>query len=272
MRDITIHPIPLFMTYSRQSKAKMTYLSNFGEDLTTCCYVWLIRGYPQNILVDGGASPDLAVLRGRSMNDLLGIQSLERGLAKYDLKVEDIDIVVLTHLHWDHVALAQKFVNAQCIVQKRELDFARNPDMVTGHLFEKRYFNNLNFQVVEGDQKILDGLEVLLTPGHSGGGQSVLIKTMNKNAIITGFCCVQDNFIYDKETGELKLMIIPGIHIDVTHPYQSLQKIKHLADIIIPIHEPYFSTVPEINSNFDLKTHLTSQKEYASHVFRGKDT
>ena len=49
-------------------------------------------------------------------------------------------------------------------------------------------------------------------------------------AIITGFCCNDKNF---PSTGPA---IAPGVHIDLTEAYDSIQKIRQVADILIPLH------------------------------------
>ncbi len=42
-------------------------------------------------------------------------------------KPEEIDIVVFTHLHWDHCFYMEKFTNAEFYVNKKEYEFAMNP-------------------------------------------------------------------------------------------------------------------------------------------------
>jgi len=49
--------------------------------------------------------------------------------------------------------------------------------------------------------------------------------------VITGFCCNDKNF---PTTGPA---IAPGVHIDLTEAYDSIQKIKQMADILIPLHD-----------------------------------
>lgn len=50
-------------------------------------------------------------------------------------------------------------------------------------------------------------------------------------AIIAGFCCNDKNF---PSTGPA---IAPGVHIDLTEAYDSIQKIKEMADMLIPLHD-----------------------------------
>ena len=55
----------------------------------------------------------------------------------------------------------------------------------------------------------MDGIEVLLTPGHTPGGQSVAVKTEAGKAVITGLCCNKENFLPGGG------IIVPGVHLDV---------------------------------------------------------
>jgi glyoxylase-like metal-dependent hydrolase (beta-lactamase superfamily II) len=54
-------------------------------------------------------------------------QEMEAQLAKAGVKAAEIDVVVLTHLHWDHVGDVLKFPNAQFICSQEELRFALDP-------------------------------------------------------------------------------------------------------------------------------------------------
>jgi len=97
----------------------------------------------------------------------------------------------------------------------------------------------LHFEVVEGDTKIDDGIELLLSPGHTPGSQSVAVKTAQGTAVITGWCCIQECFALPPEIREkagLSFMV-PGIHTDPIEAYESIVKVKRVADLIIPIHE-----------------------------------
>jgi hypothetical protein len=56
------------------------------------------------------------------------------------------------------------------------------------------FFVNLNLELLEGDGNILDGINVVFTPGHTPGGQSVAVDTPEGLAVITGFCCSLEKF------------------------------------------------------------------------------
>jgi len=211
---------------------------NVGIKSTSVCYVWFIEGSQPRILVDAGATASLFTAAGMVETDLT---SVEAGLGKLGLKPSDIDIVIVTHLHGDHIALAHLYENAKFIVQKKELDYAYNPHPLDANFYHRSFFASLNFEVIEGDKQIVPGVTVLLTPGHSPGGQSVEVSTAAGKAIITGFCCTMSNFV---QTEELKRqgweVAAPGLHQDCREGYDSVLKVKQRADIIVPLHEPAF--------------------------------
>jgi len=116
------------------------------------------------------------------------------------------------------------------IVQKAELEFFRDP-----HPIDHRYYpdvlDDMNVTVVEGDTEIADGIDVMFTPGHTPGGQSVVVRTAKGAAIITGLCCNAENF---PAGGGI---IVPGVHLDVIQAYDSMKRIRDAAEILVPIHD-----------------------------------
>ena len=92
---------------------------------------------------------------------------------------------------------------------------------------DHRYFPDL----LDGDQEVRDGINVLLTPGHTVGGQSIVVNTKKGKAVITGFCCNDQNF---PASGPC---VPPGVHLNLMDAYDSVRKVKDVADIILPLHD-----------------------------------
>lgn len=248
MAKHVIRPIPLVRNVG-VSTYKMTHLVGYGSPQTRGSYVWYIEGPKEHILVDAGSSLAMPS-RGGSGTVMFPeghaeqVQTLAEGLSKLRLKPEDIDILIFTHLHEDHVQLAHSYTRAKMIVQKAELDFARNPHPTQRFTYQPKLVEGLHFEVIDGDTTIVDGVSVMLTPGHSSGGQSVIVETAKGKAVITGCCCIRRNFDPPQELG---LPVIPtGIHIDLIQCYNSLIKIKSTADILIPLHDGEFLEVDRI--------------------------
>jgi glyoxylase-like metal-dependent hydrolase (beta-lactamase superfamily II) len=227
MQEYTIHP--LVVGVNETDQGVMTYLHDYGKRILLPIYVFYIQGGDKNILVDTGLE-QFVVSEDVKNRCLFDIVEFEEGLSKFNLTPEDIDIIIHTHLHNDHCENDYKCTNAKVYVQRRELEFFKHP-----HPIDHRYYPDILDDVeiveVDGDAVIQDGIEVIFTPGHSVGGQSVAINTSKGKAIITGFCCNEKNF---PEKGPV---VASGVHINVIDAYESAKKIKAMADIILPLHD-----------------------------------
>ena len=83
----------------------------------------------------------------------------------------------------------------------------------------------------------MEGVRVLLTPGHTPGGQSIAVKTEAGTAVITGFCCIRQNFEPPEMLAGIAPVLIPGIHFDALQAFDSALRVKEIADIVVPLHE-----------------------------------
>lgn len=227
MQEYTIHP--LVVGANETDQGVMTYLRDYGKRIWIPIYVFVVKGGDRNILVDTGLEQFVVPAEvGRTYG--FEVLEFEDALDASGLKPEDVDVIIHTHLHNDHCENDYKCPNAKVYVQKAEMAFFRNP-----HPIDHRYYpdvlDGVDVVEVEGDANILDGIDVIFSPGHTVGGQSVAVNTSKGKAIITGFCCNDKNF---PDTGPA---IAPGVHIDAREAYDSIQKIRDMADILIPLHD-----------------------------------
>jgi N-acyl homoserine lactone hydrolase len=227
MKEYTIYP--LVVGINETDQGVMTFLRDYGKRIYLPIYVFYLAGGDQHILVDTGLE-QFVVPDDVEQKCGFKVLEFEEALATVDLKPEDIDIIIHTHLHNDHCENDYKCTNAKVYVQKSEYEFLENPHPVD-HRYYPDILTDVNVIQIEGDATIVDGVDVILTPGHTVGGQSVVVNTAKGKAIITGFCCNDKNF---PATGPA---IAPGVHIDLTEAYDSAQKIKQMADILIPLHD-----------------------------------
>ena len=70
-----------------------------GSSTDLVVYVWYIEGANSRILVDAGMDEAAGIAMGGWV-----VSSLDDGLTRVGLTPEDVDIVIFTHLHPDHVA------------------------------------------------------------------------------------------------------------------------------------------------------------------------
>ncbi len=247
MKTYRIKALPL--SSMELDKAVLMYRFHYGQKVQVPNVVWYIEGAEKNILVDTATPAQLAMdLRGLPATDIM---SFEDALATVGLKPDDIDLVVQTHLQWDHCANTQRCKNARALVQEEELRFAYAPHPILAPTYKKSLLTGINFQIVRGYLELFPGIELIPTPGHTPGNMSVAVNTEKGKAIITGFCCLNENFYppigASEETKELTPIVAPGIHLNAVHGFESLLLVKGMADIVLACHDPSFlvpQTIP----------------------------
>jgi len=211
-------------------------------DTEAAIVAYYIKGDEKNILVDTGYSIDHNLLKYfephisryfvRSKK-----QELPTALKQIKIQPEDIDIVINTHLHFDHCTNNHLFGNAEWIVQRKEA-FGLIP------MLQERM--PINFTLADGDKEITDNVSVMLTPGHTVGSQSVIVRT-NKGAIVIAGDNVPRFEVWNQYLQNEK---IPVARLRYTAPYsneeyskqlhESFQKIQRIEPLfVLPSHDPH---------------------------------
>jgi N-acyl homoserine lactone hydrolase len=240
--NLVIRPIPLI--YGPMLQAKMLNQWFWQDSITDAFYCWYIEGASKRILVDSGI--------GIGHNDDMfqpkeRFQTLDEGLKKLGLCYKDIDILIETHLDRDHCEFIHEFTNAKVYVQKAELEVALNPHpMNKTRNYSREYYEKVKWEVIEGDQKIVDGVEVMLTPGHTPGTQSVAVDTPKGCAIICGMCCLDQNLFPPPQVLKLQEVIPTTIVYNAIQDYDSMLRIKREADIVVTSHASKYMFIDKI--------------------------
>lgn len=246
MKIYRIHPIVVGAKLF--DKGTMTYQHDYGQRFVVPIYSWYIEGGDKNILIDTG---ELVPRTYSEIKKAIGeVYTFEEGLAKWGLKPEDIDIVIHTHLHNDHCENDSKCTNAVFYVHEKELKQIHNP-----HPLDFRYNEEFIIEVEKNgqivslseDKEIVEGIKMIHTPAHTPGGMSVLINTEKGTVLITGFCIIEENLNPPPRILGMGMEVIPpGILVNSYEAYDILLKVKRMADIIIPLHEPKYAAVDTI--------------------------
>ena len=126
---------------------------------------------------------------------------------------DDVDMVVLTHCHTDHIGNVSLFKNAAVYVHEGEECTIPNA------------------KIVKADTEIAKGVRLVHTPGHSDGSMSVFVEADRRYAIVGDAAPLKDNFTK---------RIIPALHTDAEAARASLEKIAEWADVIVPGHDKPF--------------------------------
>jgi glyoxylase-like metal-dependent hydrolase (beta-lactamase superfamily II) len=159
----------------------------------------LVISERENILIDAGMGDVLS----EKQKKIYGIEKpsdLERRLSELNLTPEDIDLVILTHLHADHAGGVVKmdqsgrkvprFPNARHIVQIREWNDAMSPDERTSATYFTENLKLLEesnlLELIEGEDEVAKGIKITPTGGHTPGHQAILIKDKEIKILCAG--------------------------------------------------------------------------------------
>ncbi len=97
--------------------------------------------------------------------------------------LDEVALVINTHLHFDHCGGNRLFPGTPIYVQRAEREAAREPDYTIPEWVE---FEGASYVELDGEAEILPGIRVLPTPGHTPGHQSVLVDTDEGLVIVGG--------------------------------------------------------------------------------------
>jgi glyoxylase-like metal-dependent hydrolase (beta-lactamase superfamily II) len=194
----------------------------------------LVRAAGKNILVETGNGTKW----DSKLRNIYGIQEgdpLRDALARVGVAAERVDMVINTHLHFDHAGGNTRvveerdvatFPNAQYVVQRAELEHAMNPtERDRASYFADRFVpisEAGRWRLVDGDVEIVPGISVVRIPGHNADIQAVKISGGDRTVI----------FVADMlpTRHHLPLAWMPGYDL---YPLQTLEtKRKRIAEIV----------------------------------------
>ena len=227
MDNYTIRPLRLGTI--KRKKENMSYNCDITDVIDFPLISYYLEGPGHKILVDtGGTPPDGVKWQPyfRTEN-----QALDRVLNDIGVSPEDIDIVILTHLHWDHASNNHLFPNARFIVQKKEYDYLITPVPEVKAGYEVDLVLRTEYELVDGDVNIIPGISVTLAPGHSTGMQCVVVETEAGKYILGG------DLITLFENWEAEPHIPNGVFYDLNIMLESLDKIDRIDGTVLPGHD-----------------------------------
>ena len=224
----------------RINQSLFTYMLNFQKEIWVPIVSWYIRADEKHVLVDTGAPADM--MRKYWYDEYEEVTSFEDALNSVHTSPKGIDLIIQTHLHFDHCGNTPKCGNAQVVVQRDELRFARQPHpLFYGSYLKGKTLNGVNFKEVEGDGEVLSGIHVYKVPGHSPGTQAVSIETDKGSVVLSGFCAIRENFSPPGKMRKVWPVLAPGVHTDSLQAFASAKRVKELGDMVVPIHDMEFA-------------------------------
>jgi N-acyl homoserine lactone hydrolase len=141
------------------------------EGKTWPVYAWAIRTSDGTILVDTGMTESTPELDAQWHPTLLEWPPLD-----------DVVLVINTHLHFDHCGGNKRFAGTPTYVQRLEHEASVEP----GYLHDWVAFEGADYRLLDGDAEIAPGVSVLFTPGHSVGHQAVVVEAEDGLTVLGG--------------------------------------------------------------------------------------
>ncbi len=208
-----------------------------------CCYLLETeRGF---VLFDTGLDSstlnDVAASRARYVNAtfpsppiVLPEHELLLQLAAIGVAPSEVAEIILSHAHGDHTGHLREFPNARVTIQRLEYEAAMAD---TRRMNYAEYAEaGLNWNVVDGDITLMDGIDLVLTRGHQPGHQSAVVRLPGSGThiLVGDVADLLENF--DRE--------VLGSSMDDVAALASIRRLKAIArdtgGQIVPLHDPGF--------------------------------
>ncbi len=166
-----------------------------GPDLTLALSMtsFLVRSGGKTILVDTGM--------GAKDRPYFPQGRLPDALAEAGVRPDDVDLVVVTHIHVDHVgghtarqgdAWVPAFPKSKHIFARKEWEYWTQPEVANNPAYPfvldcvLPLEGKADIDLVPGDYKVTDEITMLPTPGHTPAHSSFMISSGGESAIILG--------------------------------------------------------------------------------------
>jgi N-acyl homoserine lactone hydrolase len=190
----------------------------------------LVEGERMPVYVHVINHPDARVLVDTGMTELHpAVADMDPRLiplSTQDLDLAGIDVVVNTHLHFDHRGGNHLLAGRPIYVQRRELDDARSEDDYT--IREWVEAPGVRYVPVDGELKLLPGLRLVPAPGHTRGTQVVVVETGGRPVVVGGDMAVWLGELDEPHTeGQLGVRTLDPELVWLAHEQSGPQRSAH---------------------------------------------
>ena len=201
-------------------------------------FVWLLRDGRRTVLVDTGFDAEEGSRRNRTL-----LRHPVEALDSVGVRADEIEDVVITHMHFDHAGNLDAFPNARFHLQDREMSFAtgrcmchaqmRRPFSVEHVVRAVRLVYAERVVFHDGDYALFPGLDVHLIGGHSLGLQVLVAQGPERPVVVASDAAHLAAFVTGKQ-------VFPafGNYAEVLEGYRRLQELAGETGVILPGHDP----------------------------------
>lgn len=153
-------------------------------------------------------------------------------LAKHGLTPRDIDAVIISHLHWDHICNVDFYPQAEFYLSQREWEYGVDMKNRDRWIDEKvimclrAYHLNL---LEDGDHELFPGMTTIMTPGHTPGSMSLVLDQGKEGKWVLAGDAVK----HRKELSTLQVHMSK----DPQATENSIRRIRAMASRVLPGHD-----------------------------------
>jgi glyoxylase-like metal-dependent hydrolase (beta-lactamase superfamily II) len=159
--------------------------------------------------------------------------TLTKRLAEFDLKPGDIDMVINSHCHYDHVEANYLFKGKPLIIHEKEIEYT---DRLYWPEWRKAFMDIMEIDKIKGDKKVTKNVKVIETVGHTPGSITALVDTDDGMIALVG-----DAVIVKDDLLEIKPPTVVTMNVAAEVAVESLRKIRALnPNLVIPGHDAPF--------------------------------
>jgi N-acyl homoserine lactone hydrolase len=136
------------------------------------------------------------------------------------LDLDSVDIVVSTHLHFDHCGGNHLFAGRPVYVQRQELEDARTEDDYT--IREWVDAPGVRYETIDGEHELLPGLRLVPAPGHTRGMQVVVVETRGRPVVVGGDVAVSHGELDEPSSeGQLRVRALDPELVWLAHEHEA---------------------------------------------------
>jgi glyoxylase-like metal-dependent hydrolase (beta-lactamase superfamily II) len=183
-------------------------------------------GWSSVVLVDTGEQKILFDTGGYGER-----AEIPKRFKQLEIEMTDVDILVLSHFHHDHVINYDYFTNARIMIHEKEVEWVQSDIFdwaAPKHLFPIVESTG-RLEVIKGDVEIAPKVHTLLSPGHTPGCMALILKDSNRPTTILAGDAVKN--MHELVTGRVDMSW------DNEASAKSIRRIREVGEIIIPGHD-----------------------------------
>ncbi|MDE1937691.1 MAG: N-acyl homoserine lactonase family protein [Alphaproteobacteria bacterium] len=226
-----------------QDVSNVLYQRRAGEKADFPCIIFVIEVGGRKILFDTGPShPERAEAFHMPLRRDAGMDPA-LSLPRIGVDPDRVDLVIMSHLHWDHCGNNHLFPNATFLVQKAELQHAIAPNVWQNTQYETAtrktaplWFDSFKqMEIIEGDRHdLVTGVHLIHLPGHTPGLMGAAVETRKGVHMIASDAVPW----IDNWEGDARAKHIPStIHTNLDDCARSFKKIEEIADVVLASHD-----------------------------------